>query len=66
MKTILLGLLLVGVCFWLAVVHQATQSIEHKLDSILVPTQAVTPAPPLYGGCEEWRPAYGPKPKECR
>jgi hypothetical protein len=22
--------------------------------------------PPLYGGCKEWRPAYGPKPRRCR
>lgn len=21
---------------------------------------------PLYGGCKEWRPAYGPKPRQCR
>lgn len=21
---------------------------------------------PLYGGCEEWRPDYGPRPQECK
>ena len=30
------------------------------------PAHQVADLGPLYGGCAEWRPEYGPRPPECR
>lgn len=36
------------------------------LAACTAPAEPTTDDRPIYGGCKEWRPAYGPKPADCR